>query len=547
MCDCFLLEFEYGICVVPPYKYSIIQMAGVEIPCGDEATTSSSPCFKPSSWQCPPPPYVANALLIDYKKDVWLFYECLADYYFHETLQQIAFICSQHEWNSSDIAKCSPRVCPQLSLPAHVEEVSTTTMVGQVKEIRCEEGYWFRKGVFSMQIRCLANQKWNREPSKCYLSAIVLTFISSYDTIVVDCGDPAPVLNANMEPYPLLSTTWKTMLTFTCHPGTRCPLPSTPNAEITTNPIITDRGYSLTYTCLPGYLITGSNASSATIRCGSNDLWISPAIACTEVDCGQPMSVPFATTSYRSSLYPNIAIISCAVGYAFPDGTRTKTVKCLESGNWEETVQTSCEVITCRAVPFVRQAVLSTFDHAYNSVVIYQCKRGFWYPDKTKELSIRCNESGLWNSTVEDCVEIRCRLPSWSTITYLNETSGRFGSELFYSCPHGMLFPNDTQSNQSKRAICNENGAWAPAVESCVNSPSFYQVPPEEAPHAAALGSVAITTTVSLFGCICFIDLATMALKVITKEKHHNRRKHKNKTKKGKSRRKRKSKKTEVK
>lgn len=42
---------------------------------------------------------------------------------------------------------------------------------------------------------------------------------------------------------------------------------------------------------------------------------------------------------------------------------------------------------------------------------------------------------------------------------------------------------------------------------------SFYELPPEEAPLAEAYGTVAIMLSMTFFGCISLIDLASLLLK----------------------------------
>ena len=60
-------------------------------------------------------------------------------------------------------------------------------------------------------------------------------------------------------------------------------------------------------------------------------------------------------------------------------------------------------VVTCSASSLLMNASRNTDLAVYNTVVTYECKKGYQFPDNSTRQSIICLETGQWNSTVSDC------------------------------------------------------------------------------------------------------------------------------------------------
>ena len=60
-------------------------------------------------------------------------------------------------------------------------------------------------------------------------------------------------------------------------------------------------------------------------------------------------------------------------------------------------------VVECPEPPRVRHADNTSHDHVYLAVVTYNCTGGMRFEDGHTSKSIKCIDPGVWNDSVNDC------------------------------------------------------------------------------------------------------------------------------------------------
>ncbi|CAB1320461.1 unnamed protein product, partial [Coregonus sp. 'balchen'] len=148
------------------------------------------------------------------------------------------------------------------------------------------------------------------------------------------------------------NATWSGTQPF-CKP-VQCGNPGSPSNGRVSRLDGTTYSHSVTYSCMDGYLLTGST----TRQCLANATWSGTAPNCTkDFDIGQ-----------------NITFL-CAPGYTMEaDSSAIRT--CTSNGTWSG-IMASCQAVTCAAPSAISNGVLEGTDFEWGTSVSYSCSPGY--------------------------------------------------------------------------------------------------------------------------------------------------------------------------
>uniref|UniRef100_A0A8C7D0Q5 CUB and Sushi multiple domains 3 n=1 Tax=Oncorhynchus kisutch TaxID=8019 RepID=A0A8C7D0Q5_ONCKI len=245
--------------------------------------------------------------------------------------------------------------------------------------------------------------------------------------------------------------TWSGTQPF-CKPG-QCGNPGSPSNGRVYRLDGTTYSHSVTYSCMDGYLLTGST----TRQCLANATWSGTAPNCTMINCGDP-GVPANGMRYGEdfAIGQNITFL-CAPGYTMEaDSSAVRT--CTSNGTWSG-IMASCKAVTCVAPSAISNGVLEGTDFEWGTSVSYSCSPGY-------ELSfpaiLTCVGNGTWNGMVPQCLPKFCGDPGVPAYGSREGRSFIYQSEVLFSCTAPYLPVGSTTR------MCQADGSWSGFQPRCI-------------------------------------------------------------------------------
>uniref|UniRef100_A0A674ETW4 CUB and Sushi multiple domains 3 n=1 Tax=Salmo trutta TaxID=8032 RepID=A0A674ETW4_SALTR len=245
--------------------------------------------------------------------------------------------------------------------------------------------------------------------------------------------------------------TWSGTQPF-CKP-VQCGNPGTPSNGRVSRLDGTTYSHSVTYSCMDGYLLTGST----TRQCLANATWSGTAPNCTMINCGDP-GVPANGMRYGEdfAIGQNITFL-CAPGYSMEaDSSAVRT--CTSNGTWSG-IMASCQAVTCAAPSAISNGVLEGTDFEWGTSVSYSCSPGY-------ELSfpaiLTCVGNGTWNGMVPQCLPKFCGDPGVPAYGSREGLSFIYQSEVSFSCSAPYIPVGSTTR------LCQADGSWSGFQPRCI-------------------------------------------------------------------------------
>lgn len=213
-------------------------------------------------------------------------------------------------------------------------------------------------------------------------------------------------------------------------------------------------GDTATYTCQPGYVISGEGVLS----CGLGGEWSGKAPSCKYVDCGAPPNIDYGRYELRNGTTTVESIVEyyCQEDY-WLDGQKVQ--KCTKEGKWSGDAP-FCELITCEEPEVPSGSYVVGVDFNVNSAIEYHCEVGHILRGEPNHM---CQRNGEWSGTTPTCEYIDCgKVPTmlYGEVHYTNGTT-YLRSTLTYSCAK-----NYKLNGVSKRH-CMETGQWSGTTPKC--------------------------------------------------------------------------------
>ncbi|XP_041372649.1 sushi, von Willebrand factor type A, EGF and pentraxin domain-containing protein 1-like [Gigantopelta aegis] len=187
------------------------------------------------------------------------------------------------------------------------------------------------------------------------------------------------------------------------------------------------------YTCKTGYVyVSGSNTST----CQSNGQWSDPALNCAGIDCGAPINISEADVTYSSTVFPSVATYTCKTGYVYVSGSNSST--CQSNGQWSGPAL-NCTEIDC-GTPIIIFGATTTFTTTtYLSVTHYACATVYVYVSGSNTST--CQANGQWSHPALHCiVSVMCPVPSPIANGHVAYDSLSVNSVANYSCVSNFFY-----------------------------------------------------------------------------------------------------------
>ncbi|MBI5498035.1 MAG: choice-of-anchor D domain-containing protein [Deltaproteobacteria bacterium] len=357
-------------------------------------------------------------------------------------------------WSGS-APSCVPVECGSLTNPSDGTVSAPTTTLGGTATYSCNTGYSISG---SSTRTCDTGGAWSGSAPSC---------------VPVDCGSLTNPSNGTVS---APTTTLGGTATYSCNTGYSISGSSTRTCDTggawsgtapscvpvdcgsLTNPSngmvsapMTTLGGTATYSCSPGYNISGSS----TRTCDTGGTWSGTAPSCVPVDCGSLTSPTNGTVSVPTTTFAATATYACNTGYNI-SGSSTRT--CGTGGVWSGSAP-SCVPVDCGSLTSPTNGTVSAPTTTYGSTATYSCNAG--YPISGSSTRT-CGTGGFWSGTAPSCVQVDCGSlanPTNGTVTAPTTT---FGGTATYSCNAGYNI-----SGASTRT-CGTGGAWSGSAPSCV-------------------------------------------------------------------------------
>ncbi|XP_074178083.1 complement receptor type 1 isoform X9 [Rhinolophus sinicus] len=251
------------------------------------------------------------------------------------------------------------------------------------------------------------------------------------------------------------------------------PLPMIPNGHHTGKNVGSFvPGFSVTYSCEPGYLLVGEK----TISCLSSGDWSAIIPTCKEARCKPPGPLLNGQMKGPPSLRVGETVnFSCNEGYRLQGQPSSRCVIAGQDALW--TKMPVCEEILCLPPPPILNGSHTghpSMNVRYGSTVTYTCD-----PDPEKgvnfnligENTIRCTsdsqKTGMWSGPAPRCElsvpAIQCQPPQIlrGQISSGQKDQYSYNDTVVFACLSGFTLKG------SKGIRCNAQGTWEPSAPVC--------------------------------------------------------------------------------
>ncbi|KAG9478625.1 hypothetical protein GDO78_012335 [Eleutherodactylus coqui] len=329
-----------------------------------------------------------------------VFYDCNPGYYLFGSS---VLVCQPNgQWDKS-LPECISDTtgwCGDPGIPAHGLREGMEFRTKNTLRFSCEVGY-VPHG--SEERTCLSNGSWTGRQPECK---------------AVQCGNPGTTANGRV--FRVDGTTFSS---------------------------------SVIYSCVDGYILSGSNIR----QCTANGTWSGSLPNCTIISCGDP-GVPANGIKYGEDYIvgQNVTYI-CQPGYTMdPKSSYTRT--CTSNGTWNGVISV-CKAVTCPYPPQVSNGRLEGTNFDWGFSISYACLPGY-------ELSfpavLTCVGNGSWSGEVPQCLPKFCGDPGIPANGKREGKSFIFQSEVSFMCnPSHILVGSSTR-------ICQADGTWSGSPPRCI-------------------------------------------------------------------------------
>ncbi|MGH0158631.1 UNVERIFIED_CONTAM: hypothetical protein FKN15_035924 [Acipenser sinensis] len=193
--------------------------------------------------------------------------------------------------------------------------------------------------------------------------------------------------------------------------------------------------------------------------------------------CGSPGEVLNGHFVFEGAHFGDKASVVCDEGYLVAG--RDYRV-CRDKG-WDGQIPV-CEVVKCPDPPEIADGEIRnqrSGDVEYNTVVVYQCTKGFLIGSR----ELVCTLHGNYSSSPPQCKEISCQNP---TLPNGRKTAGfgpdyKYKDDVSFACNAGFELLGENT------VTCEENSEWHPKIPTCIPLKRTCDAPPPPTKKIATL------------------------------------------------------------
>ncbi|XP_077127218.1 CUB and sushi domain-containing protein 3 isoform X7 [Ranitomeya variabilis] len=306
------------------------------------------------------------------------------------------------QWSAS-LPHCSGDAsgwCGDPGSPTHGSREGTEFRTKNTMRFSCEVGYVLHG---SEERTCLSNGSWTGRQPECK---------------AVQCGNPGTTANGRV--FRVDGTTFSS---------------------------------SVIYSCVDGYILSGSNIRQCTV----NGTWSGALPNCTIISCGDPgVSANGIRYGEDYIVGQNVTYI-CQPGFTM-DPKSSITRQCTSNGTWSGVIPL-CKAVTCPYPPQLSNGKLEGTNFDWGFSISYACFPGY-------ELSfpavLTCVGNGTWSGEVPQCLPKFCGDPGIPANGKREGKSFIFQSEVSFICnPTFILVGSGTR-------VCQADGTWSGSPPRCI-------------------------------------------------------------------------------
>ncbi|XP_064386127.1 sushi, von Willebrand factor type A, EGF and pentraxin domain-containing protein 1-like isoform X2 [Halichondria panicea] len=360
-------------------------------------------------------------------------------------------------WSGSK-PTCTIVTCPTLT---NIAVNVPSNNFGSTATYTCNTGYTINGDTTRM---CQADGTWSGTEPTCQLICPNL---------------PVPTNGAVMYSDTTMPRAVDSMATYTCNPGYQvtglmvrtctvsgwstgddpvciaiCPDLTLTNGAISyspaTSPILerTTATHSCTTT---GYQLS---SSTTTKTCQSDRMWSGVTLTCNPVPCGNPPTVINSGRTFTGTTFGAMATYSCNTGY---QRSGSATITCQANGSWS--AAPVCTVVDCGSLSAPTNGGVMTTGTTYQSTATYSCDNGY---TRSGDQTRVCQASGDWNGSEPACNLVDCGALTVTNGTVDTSSGTTFMMTATYTCNNGYTLTGDTTR------MCGAGGSWTLMEPTCV-------------------------------------------------------------------------------
>ncbi|XP_063029445.1 CUB and sushi domain-containing protein 3 isoform X1 [Melospiza melodia melodia] len=318
-------------------------------------------------------------------------------------LGQASRTCQLNGHWSGSLPHCSGDTagsCGDPGIPGHGSREENNFKIKSTIHFSCDIGYILHG---SEERTCLANGSWTGRQPECK---------------AVQCGNPGTTANGKV--LRIDGTTFSN---------------------------------SVIYSCLEGYILSGSSVR----QCTANGTWSGSLPNCTIISCGDP-GVPANGMRYGDDYVvgQNVTYM-CQPGYTM-EANSSLIRTCTSNGTWSGAIPT-CKAVTCPTPPQISNGRLEGTNLDWGFSISYVCSPGY-------ELSfpavLTCVGNGTWSGEVPQCLPKFCGDPGVPAQGKREGKSFIYQSEVSFSCNSPFILVG------SNTRICQADGTWSGSSPRCI-------------------------------------------------------------------------------
>ncbi|XP_023932138.1 zonadhesin isoform X2 [Lingula anatina] len=259
-------------------------------------------------------------------------------------------------------------------------------------------------------------------------------------------------------------------------------------------------GTFITFTCKKPFF-DASGVKEKTIECLPDGTYDDTPPQCDQPGCDLPMDGSRASNNYPGVSAPvdidTQVTYTCNSGYTMADGSTTKTITCLDTGNYDSG-PAMCDTQPGCPIPMDDDV---NRQHNYQgedpvpvgTFITFTCRMPFFDVSGVKEKTIECLPDGTYDDTPPQCDQPGCDLPmdgSRASNNYPGVSAPvDFGTKVIYTCNSGYTMAD---GSTTKTITCLDAGNYdsgpamcdTPTVSNycrdCIylrNGPGYYEDP----------------------------------------------------------------------
>ncbi|ELU06043.1 hypothetical protein CAPTEDRAFT_188570 [Capitella teleta] len=216
---------------------------------------------------------------------------------------------------------------------------------------------------------------------------------------------------------------------------------------------------------------------SKTIKCLQSEEWNETLTDCDSDRCPPLLLIANTTVDLSDASQGRVVDYNCYAGHHFQDGSYIDDVSCNIALTWDgydDYLTNGCEPITCPEIPRKVHATASTENTVLGSIVTYVCEIGYEWPNASKPALTRCLTSAEWSL---DEMDEDCQIVDCGPVhTVYNAWIE--GSNTTYNSSFTFTAVREYWFSRGVYVVtttCSSDGIWIPSIPHAIRQDFHFQ------------------------------------------------------------------------